>query len=246
MARVRRERSAPYCAVTIYDCLEFIQMIGKFGKEVIPYADILSEMGLNCPTTRSFLSRISSSKQFGLITTGANKAQLTDLGMQVLRASSEQDRRQLLADAFAKPLLNAKLIKRFRGKPLPSEEQLAELLVKEYHIIDQVKEIAAYSFLESVKELDLLEGQVLCIDRAEEAPKTEQMPAPAAAEDDLLPVIPSDSARSDTGYTMEIQTLSGKAARFYLPGDMTAKDIEYLTRCVKSVLPAFLESLNGV
>ena len=68
-AKIKREKSPLYPAVSIKDCVEFIKVIDSLGGKVVSYKTLLEAMGLSNRTTRSFVSRIGASKQFGLINT---------------------------------------------------------------------------------------------------------------------------------------------------------------------------------
>lgn len=244
-----REKSALYPAVTISECVEFIRQIDSLGGKSVSYASILNLMGLTSPTTRSFLSRISASKQFGLITTGGSTAQLTDLARRILYPNEgESEARQLLIEAFENPPLYAKLIERFKDKAVPPKNQLSNLLMNEYRIIKQVKDNAADCFIESADYLGILKNGVLCMEIAD----TPQMGS-YQLEDKTDPLVPAvgTSQRADLnsdhsdGYNFEIPTMGKKTARFYIPSGITEKDIDYIKLYIENMLPVFLDNLKA-
>lgn len=245
-----REKSALYPAVTLEDCLEFIRKIDSIGGESVSYASIISLMGLKNPTTRSFLSRISASKQYGLILTGNSKAQLTDVGRRILRSADEEQTKNLLVDAFINPPLYQKLVERFFGKALPPKNQLANLLMNEYRIIRQVKDLAADCFYKSAQFLGLITDGVLYAEAYEKLYACEQsayqeQKNTVSSIEETLPYRKAQESDHGTGYYFEIPTLSKNTAKIFIPADVTQKDLDYIGQYLQNMLPAFLENLKG-
>jgi len=245
-----REKSALYPAVTISECYEFIKQIDSLGGKAVSYASILGLLGLTSPTTKSFLNRISASKQYGFITTGSSTAQLTDIAKRILYPSNgEAESKQLLMESFGNPPLYAKLIDRFKDKAVPPKNQLSNILLNEYRIIKQVKDNAAECFIESASYLGLLQNGVLCFDLTED--KGLSVP------DNLYEEVPASSSGEHTksrenkveeqgdGYNFEIPTLGKKTARFYIPDGVTEKDLDYIKLYIENMLPVFLENLKS-
>lgn len=244
-----REKSALYPAVTISDCYEFIKQIDSLGGKAVSYASILGLLGLTSPTTKSFLNRISASKQYGLITTGSSTAQLTDVAKRILYPTNgEQESKQLLVEAFNSPPLYAKLIERFKDKAVPPKNQLSNILMNEYRIIKQVKDNAAECFIESASYLGLLINGVLCFDVSDSSvPQTNE-----STNDVIGTNAPSDNSKAaiantsqSDGYNFEIPTLGKKTARFYIPAGVSEKDIDYIKLYIENMLPVFLDNLKS-
>lgn len=248
--KATREKSPLYPAVTIKESYEFIKQIDSLGGKSVSYASILSLMGLTSPTTRSFLSRISASKQFGFITTGSSTAQLTDIAKRILYPTNEHEAKNFLVDSFNNPPLYQKLIERYRDKAVPPKTQLANILMNEYRIIRQVKDNAAECFIESAEFLGLLTNGVLCFDNDSNqnlpVAKTSELDTNNEAEEVYLENKQNPSADQVvcSGYNFEIATLSQKSARFYIPAGVTSKDLDYLKMYVENMLPAFIDNLK--
>lgn len=239
-----REKSALYPAVTLDDCLDFIQKIDSIGGETVPYASVIALMGLKNPTTRSFLSRISASKQFGLIITGNSMIQLTDTGRRILTDAHTEKSHSLLVDAFVNPPLYQKLVERFLNRALPPKNQLASILVNEYRIIRQVKDLAAECFLKSAESLGLIVDGVLSIGGLETSYGVSQAVATEMAENCASKEQLWQGGNA-TGYYFEIPTLSKNAAKIFIPASITEKDLDYITLYIQNMLPAFLDNLRG-
>ena len=245
-----REKSALYPAVTISECLEFIKKIDSLGGKVVSYASVLSIMGLTSPTTRSFLYRISASKQYGLIATGGNTVQLTELAKRIIYPNIIGEDQKLLNEAFTNPPLYAKLIERFQNKALPAKDQLANILMNDYRIIKQVKDNAADCFIESASYLGLLKNGVLCMDKesygecSEHNNRIEENPQNVNSNESVTPSKKIDPKPED-GYNFEIPTLGKKTARFYIPSGVTEKDLDYIKLYIENMLPVFLNNLKS-
>lgn len=249
-SRKNREKSVRYPAISIDECIDFIRQVDELGGKSISYASILSMMNLKSPATRSFQARISAAKQFGFLQTGKGTAQLTDTARRILYPNEGQEESERLKiEAFGKPPLYEKLIERFKDKALPETTQLGNILMNEYHIIKQVKDVAAGCFIESANSLGLLATGVLHIGQDEN--KNEQ--ATSSDEDKHLEAeektsrIPSETAKTierEDGYLFEVPTLGKKNAKFYIPDGVTEKDIDYIKMYVEHMLPVFLDNLK--
>lgn len=243
-----REKSALYPAITIEECYKFIGQIASLGGKSVSYSSVLSLLGLSSPTTKSFLSKISASKQYGFITTGSSTIQLTDLARHILYPSNgESESKQLLIKALGNPPLYAKLIERYKDKAVPSKSLLSNILLNEYRIIMQVKDNAAECFIESVSYLGLLQNGVLCFDTEDKLEST----ACVDSAQEKISVLTNENSDinkvvvEELGYNFEIPTLGKKTARIYIPDGVTTKDIDYISLYIEKMLPVFLENLKA-
>ncbi len=244
-----REKSALYPAVSISECYEFIRQIDSLGGKSVSYASILNLMGLTNPTTKSFLNRIGASKQFGFITTGGSTAQLTDLARRILYPNTgEAESKKLLIEAFGNPPLYAKLIERFKDKAVPVKSQLGNILMNEYRIIKQVKDNAANCFIQSADYLGLLNHGVLCMDQMEDKPQaaisSQEVPSEKPDSTEHAQRTDDFTRQQEDGYLFKIPTMGKKTARFYIPDDVTQKDIDYIKLYIENMLPVFLDNLK--
>ena len=246
-----REKSAAYPAVSISVCYDFIKQIDSLGGKAVSYASILDLMGLTSPATKSFLKRISASKQFGFITTGGSTAKLTDLARRILYPNTgEFESKKLLIEAFSNPPLYTMLIERFKDKAVPSQSQLSNILMNEYRIIKQVKDNAAKCFIESADYLGLLNNGVLCVGEVTKQSQNgfsyQEAQAATAQPDYIEPsqTIEFPTRQQENGYLFEIPTMDKRTARFYIPDGVKEKDIDYIKLCIEKMLSIFLENLK--
>lgn len=110
-------------------------------------AEVAKKYGLNSPTAKSFTSKVSTCKQFGLITTsGGNTIQLTETCKRILFPTGE-DTSSIMRACFGMPALYTKLIAAYGGKAIPSQELLANILMNDHKIQKSVKDHAAKMFI---------------------------------------------------------------------------------------------------
>lgn len=113
------KKSALYPNATWEDCLEFIRTIDSFKLKSVSYMEVAKRYGLSSTTTKSFTSKISSSKQYGLITTSnGNTIQLTENSMKLLYPTGN-DSRELALECFSSPPILRKVNRslRWQGHP---------------------------------------------------------------------------------------------------------------------------------
>lgn len=165
--KVKRERSSEYPGYSFNECIEFVKIIDSLGNGLIAYSIISNQLGLSSITTKSFTNKISSSRQFGLITVANKTAQLTDEAKKILYPVGKEDI-SLKIECVKKPTLYGRLIERFSNKPLPSKEILSNILFNDYGILKSVKDVVAEKFIESMNQLNLVVNGVLIDDNHDE------------------------------------------------------------------------------
>ncbi len=240
------DKSALYPRLTWAECLDFVRTVSSFNLKSVSYTEIARKYGLTSPTAKSFTAKISSAKQFGLITTSdGNVVQLTDTCKRILFPVDE-DTRSIERACFSLPPLYSKLIAAYDGKALPNQTLLSNVLMNSYRIQRGAKDVAADAFLKSAEQLDLIRGGILCYSQAEELPKqAQELEAETGVSDDetqglqapvesgivaSTPIIQTSSSLasgiSEADYiTQAIPVNSGKIARFIIPVDSTQDDL---------------------
>lgn len=227
------EKSAQYPKSTWNDCMEFVRNVAAFNLKAVSYTEVAKKYGINNPTAKSFSSKVSTCKQFGLITTaGGNTIQLTDTCKRILFPTGE-DISSIMRACFGMPTLYNKLIAAYDGKAVPSKELLSNILMNDHKIQKSVKDNAAQVFIESAEQLGLIKGGILCYSDAEETvpvlqqsveeeQRTEQQ---TAATSSFLQPTQVHAANEADFITQAIPFESGKIARFIIPVDATEDDL---------------------
>lgn len=225
-----REKSALYPNATWNDCMDFIKTIDSFKLKSVAYMEVAKKMGLNSVSTKSFTSKISTSKQFGLITTSSGTIQLTDTCKRILYPTSG-DTYSIKHSCFSQPPLYNKLIAIYDGKALPSVAILGNILMTEHKIAKAVKDNAAKCFLQSAEELDLIKGGILCYADSEISTSndTQEIAQNDISEDTIKTIQQTDGIRNVSNeaeyITQSIPTQSGKVAKIIIPIDAEEEDL---------------------
>lgn len=232
------DKSPRYPMTTWNDCIEFVKTVSSFNLKAVSYAEVAKKYGLTNPTAKSFSSKVSTCKQFGLInTSGGNTIQLTDTCKRILFPTGE-DVWAISRACFGMPPLYTKLIAAYDGRAIPNKDILSNILMNDHKIQKSVKDNAAQMFIESAEQLGLIKGGILCYSDAESASDTavsnlvadegvmeEQQsnvpPAPVAG----VQVVQVPASNESDYITQAIPFASGKVARFIIPVDATEDDL---------------------
>lgn len=122
--------------------------------------------------------------------------------------------------------------------------------MNDYKIIKQVKDTAAKCFIETMNYLGLVKNGVLCLEAANQPIQegmftTEETEEKSAPVDKPVENVVSLSEETENGYLFEIPTMGKKTARFYIPDNVTPKDIDYIKLYIANMLPVFLDNLKA-
>lgn len=230
-----REKSNLYPNATWDDCFEFSKTISSFNLKAVAYSEVAKKYGLSSTSTKSFTGKISSSKQFGLITTSSGSIQLTDLAKKIIYPTS--DISKLKIESFKLPPLYEKIIATYDGKALPSKEIFENILMSEYKIAKNVKSHAAKCFFESANQLGLIKGGILCYnesvydDLTQESNNDKNITDTVDNSNELEKEktnnlsVPSQNDNSSDFITQNIPVESGKVAKIIIPIDANEDDL---------------------
>ena len=230
-----REKSALYPAVTIKDCIDFVETVDSFKSRTVAYRAVADKYGLSSITTKSFTQKIGSAKQYGLITTSNSTIQLTDLARKLLYPVDDNVR-ALRRECFSLPPLYAALIEEYDGKAIPPENLLANQLMSKHKISKVAKDVAAKVFIQNAEELGLISAGVLSVagqvDNEVKAADSKSSYDLHDALDDIEHSPDSTITTDDKGktesndyITQSIPIESGKIARIIIPVDSTEEDL---------------------
>lgn len=145
-------KSTQYPGTTWSKAVNLIETIkNKFNGSAVSYENLADAYNV-ASTTRSFTGRLSGAKQYGLIETSGSVVTLTTIGREYAYPTSASSRSKIMFECVKKPKLFSDLIDRFNGKSLPTKELLGNILMSEYGILQQVKDIVADIFLTTIHE----------------------------------------------------------------------------------------------
>jgi hypothetical protein len=124
--------------------------------------DVLAKLNLASKTSRSYTYRLSSAKEFGLVTKSGRgdsaRVALTALGRRLQMPESPLEVQAARAAAFLTPPLYQQLVQRYGGMPLPDAKGLANVLARDFAVLQSVSTIAAQAFLESARQAGWVNG----------------------------------------------------------------------------------------
>lgn len=152
----RRERSARYPGATLAEALELCRGIAERGLDGLPAADIAQAFGYTSIKTNTFSARLSSARQFGLLTIQGDGYGLTSLARSILHPVEPESIPRLYRQAFLTPPIYAELATRLADKKVPDAAILGNLLYHHHDITRKAKEPAAQVFLDSARFAGLL------------------------------------------------------------------------------------------
>ncbi len=232
------EKSVLHPKVTWDECMEFAKTVSSFNLKSVSYTEVGKKYGLSSPTAKSFTSKLSTCKQFGLITTsGGSTIQITDTCKRLLYPTGE-DIRAIARACFAMAPLYNKLIAAYDGKAIPNTELLANILMNNYGIQKSVKDSVAKVFIESCEQLDLIKGGILYYSDVDKDNETQKVESPVSTDiapgttaavatfAEALKPFATNTASDESDYiTQSIPFDSGKIARFIIPIDATEDDL---------------------
>lgn len=232
------EKSALYPMVNWEVCIEFVETVSSFNLKAVSYSEVAKKYGLNSPTAKSFTTKVSTCKQFGLITTsGGSTIQLTDTCKRLLYPTGE-DTTSVARACFSMPPLYNKLVAAYDGKAIPSKELLSNILMRDHKIQKSVKDVAARVFIESAEQLGLIRGGILCYSENEEPLSSTQQTTTESNDQitgtcvtvakwpETMQPNKSNGSLNESDYiTQTIPFESGKIARFSIPVDATTDDL---------------------
>jgi len=243
----KREKSSMYPSVPWNEAYDLVERISKMGKQA-SYATIANDYGLSSTTTKSFSSKISTARQFGLISVDSQVATLTDEGKRLIFPTDAEETSRIRIKCFSSPPLYRKLIERFTSKAIPSKVVLGNLLLHEYGISKAAKEAAASAFLSSIEQLGLSQSGVLILeesqtDRSSAPPDNDNQQPIAKYNSDLLQS--QDITDTSQYHRFEVPTLRpGITATVLIPANLSELDMDFVLQSFNFMFPKFIENLK--
>lgn len=247
-----REKSVRYPAYSLEECVEFLKIVHTIGgKKETPIESVLSKLKITTPDNRRFKYLTSSAEIFGLIKKTSNGITPTEFGtLIVYPLNGEEQRKQLILDAFNAPQLYQRIIERYKDTILPDVETLKPIFYN-LGIAGNVLDTAVNAFMTSAKFAGALDqnNRLLssnlenCLkpiqqpqsgeDQTTEKPKEPVPPAPFKTN-----TIKDESVNQDSEvFRFEIPIASGKKASILLPKDWKKEDIDLLVKLLRVLSP---------
>lgn len=215
------QKSRPYPPYSLEDALRFITTIEKLGGRTVSESLLLKEIGIKQPRTKSFWGKVTSAKQFGLLTVDGENYTLTEKARLILRPKDDDSKKTVLRESFLNPELYKELYEKFNGQQLPTVETLANVLYHDHGLNVNVSMDASKAFIESAKYVNLLGP-----DNTLKVPQKAEEAKPVAEAKESKPGLDTVTATIKLSKGAAIVTLS--------EGGITKKDFERLQKLIEA------------
>ncbi len=183
--RKKRERSSNYPRLSLDACVKFVRAIKENAGLGDVSLEVLADMEQVATNNSRFRGLLSSSSQFALLEREGGLFSLTTLARQILFPKSDGDRREALLRAFQSPPLYAKIVNRYAGQKLPSENSLAKVAHWDFDIAENACLDAIKIFIESATYAGALSEDGILVLKSpaverDESPSVIDVPFPGA------------------------------------------------------------------
>jgi len=210
----------------------------------------------NTPSSSTFVRKLSALKNYGLVSDENRHIRVSDLGSAIVAPTSPKERSDALKRAFLNIEVFAGLYDRYKGKILPQDEFLTNVVSsfvpKEFTNtwIDRFKQSAKAAGLITdrgdgklqVREIAAVEGP----EKFREEPKSEDRPSSMSPSASASPSpSPSEETEGPTlsyGHVSKIKLSEGRQAVFSLPDRLTGRDAQKLKGALQG-LATIIESM---
>lgn len=168
----------------------------------------------------AFIQRLSSAKIYGVIEGGRSGYRLSHDAKRYFFPSSDVEKRNaLLALLKAAPIF-AEIIRRFDGNRIPSQDLLANVLLREFKIPASWKDRVARFFLKAASDTGVLDAQgFLRYDAAKQS--LDHMPATPSSPKADERIEPFPSPQLPEGMNVWLSSLDGKRVKVEASNDLT-------------------------
>jgi hypothetical protein len=225
-----RERSGTrYPFYDLEEAEKFVKSVQECGGNEVLEDDLLKHLNLS-RTTKSWVYKLSTAREFGLIEKKGQKSEaritITDRGKRLMLPGDDNELAATRAATFLAPSLYQKLFERYKGAPLPQPKFLANTLVRDHKIVDSVSESAAVAFISSAKHAGMVNAaNVLGDPRKTDATVVQEQKEKLAESPKGGQTInvPADYI------VYKCKISGGRVLEVPLPRDFTKRDVDRLT-----------------
>jgi len=214
--------------------------------------DLLSQLAGNSTSSSTFVKKLASLRSYGLATEQNRIITLTDLGLAVAAPTDEEGTTSALKTALLRIDIFNRVYERHKGKLLPADEFLRNIIQGEFGIPRSVADLWVRSFKDSARTAGLLlersDGKTQVRDAAStEVSRPDAPTSSAPALPEKRATLRSDSIDvtvpfSASGQSSRFEVSGGRYASFYVPDKITKRDAEKLKSAL-SGLSAIIDSL---
>ncbi len=230
--------------------ISFAEKIYENGGAKASY-DLLSRIFDNSTKSSSFTKKMAALKAYGLVAEPVKgEVQLTETGISVAAPQSPLAEGTARKEGFLRIEPFARIYDRHRGKLLPADEFLKNILEQDCDIPKDLSQSWLEAFKEAIRTAGLLyERPDQKIQIMESGVPLRQPAAPSQPEptpsveikSSIDPILPTDRS-SDSGMNHRIKLSNGRVASFSIPDDLSADDV----RKIKKALEGFTSWIDSL
>lgn len=237
-SKVPREKSTLYPYYDLKESVEFAKLVqGIAGKGSASEDALAAELKVTV-RTKSFTYKVSSARQFGLLSKTNEGLQLTDRAKRIINPVNEEtDVPALLKEAFQLPPLYNKLIAKYNGVKLPALQSIANLLCNDHGITVVAKERAAKVFVNSAQYAKVVDSDGILIAKERDIyPDEEENKIQTPQKDFSSPTDIVDqplTLEKQLEYqTVQLALSGGRNAKLVVPRDITSKEVDRMKKLI--------------
>jgi len=156
-------RSRLYPRYNIEEAIKLIQVVSGLGRKNVSEKSVAAETGKSI-TNSGFIGRVSSARQFALISKDGGKISLTQLGNEIMFPVDDTSKAEAIKRAFSMPTLYKELIDAFGGTKIPEHSSLGNRLLNDYGIEAGAKDVAAKNFIKSAEYAGVMQNGILIVE----------------------------------------------------------------------------------
>lgn len=202
-------------------------------------------------TYNNIKQKLSTAQEYGLLEMRYKLGyKLTSLFFKVYKPEHEEEKKLGMIECLRTSELYSKLLDEFEGHPLPSEQSLANRLIRSFHIKDYIATKAAQIFIANLHENYLLTSDglvrvlakqpppgpstIVSSPKKEENPYQPQLNLPPAVTDE--PVQVSLQRSREVEYIeIPVPLKSGRRAFIKIPEDYKPEDCDRIAKFVEAL-----------
>lgn len=204
--------------------------------------NLLSRIFDNSPSSSSFTKKLAWLKAYGLVTEPAKgTVSLSEIGMTIAAPVSPEAASAAKKDAFLRIDVYSRIFERHKGKLLPADEFLKNIIEQDCGIPRELSDSWVSSFKDAIRVAGLLydrgdqKKQILesaVLERSAALPsasvdRSDQATSVTHSVDAFLQA-PKAEPISTSGLNVNIRLSGGQVATFRIPDKLTSKDVQKL------------------
>lgn len=233
--KISKNRSKAYPAYSLNEALNFLEKFIDYPMHrPISIETASKEIGINSKT-KSFTYKISTAKQFGLITIikGTGFC-ITEIGYKIIRPTEpEEEIQKYKINCFKLPPLYEKLISDYNGKSIPTSKIFENILMNNYGITPNVANLVASKFIETANELGVILNGILDLEnpiKSNNKETNENLVSDANNVDTNLEKEEADALGEDSKLVIPMN--NNRSAKLIMPQNVEKKEAEYVLQMI--------------